>query len=329
MTAKRDYMEKLDALTAALPESERERLRTYFAEMIDDRIEMGMDEQAAVEALGAPEDLIRDVAPAAPAVGDDHACTGEIREVRIHMKNADVQVLRQPLTGGMSAQLRASESDRFTWSLADGVLTVSETDRVRRALFRRDATLSLILSDCVPEKLIVDSYGGDLNVNSVEVSDTAVLTASSGDIVLHRVSCGGRLEATASSGDILLRQLKAHSVRVRTTSGDAECDGLRANAAAFAAVSGDLELKDLAVETALTCETTSGDVEVKRAAAAEMRLSTTSGDIKVVLPKGAAGVAVRAVSRSGDVEAPFGDVPGARCTIQASSVSGDIEIVER
>ena len=331
MTAKHDFMERIDALTAALSESERERLRTYFAEMIDDRIGMGMDEETAVQARGAPEDLIRDVAPAgqAPAAGDEHACVGEIREVRIHMKNADVQVFRQPLTGGMSAQLRASETDRFTWSLADGVLTVSETDRVRRALFHRDAKLSLILSDCVPEKLIVDSYGGDLSVNGVEIADTAVLTASSGDIKLQRVKCGGRLEATASSGDIQLKQLDAPGVRVRTTSGDAECHGLRAGAAAFAAVSGDLELKDLAVETVLTCETTSGDVELKRAIAPEIRLSTASGDINVALTKDCGRVAVRAVSRSGDVEAPFADVPDARCTIQANSVSGDIEIVER
>ena len=107
MTTKNDFMDRLDALTAALPESERERLKTYFAEMIDDRVEMGMDEESAIRALGTPEELLRDVAPAAltSAAGDDHACAGEIREVRIHMKNADVQVLRQSLTGGMSAQL--------------------------------------------------------------------------------------------------------------------------------------------------------------------------------------------------------------------------------
>lgn len=330
MTAKDDFMSRLDALTSALPESERERLRTHFAEMIDDRVAMGMDEETAVQALGAPEELLRDVASAAStsAAGDDHACVGEIREIHIHMKNADVQVLSQPLTGGMSAQLKASETDRFTWRLEDGVLTVTETDRVRRAFFHRSAKLSLILSDFVPEKLIVDSYGGDLYVAGVEIAEAAVLTASSGDVKLTRVSCGGRLEATASSGDIQLRQLNAERLRVRTTSGDAECDGLRAVDAAFAAVSGDLELKGITVETSLTCETTSGDVELERASAARMRLSTASGDIKVRLPSGVGPVEVRAVSQSGDVKAPFADIPNARCKIQANSVSGDIEIHE-
>ncbi|MBR0368278.1 MAG: DUF4097 family beta strand repeat protein [Clostridia bacterium] len=328
MTAKNDFMERLDALTTALPESERERLRSYFAEMIDDRVAMGMDEDVAVEALGAPEALLRDVAPDAPAdaAPDDHACVGEIREIHIHMKNADVQVISQPLNGGMSAQLKASETDRFTWRLEDGVLTVSETDKVRRAFFRRSAKLSLILSDFVPEKLIVDSYGGDLDVAGVEIADTAVLTASSGDIRLVRVSCGGRLEATSSSGDIILRQMNAQRLRVRTTSGDAECDGLRAVEAAFAAVSGDLELKGIAVEDSLTCETTSGDVELERASAAQMRLSTASGDIKVRLASGIGPAEVRAVSRSGDVKAPFADIPNARCKIQANSQSGDIDI---
>ena len=67
MTTKNDFMDRLDALTAALPESERERLKTYFAEMIDDRVEMGMDEESAIRALGTPEELLRDVAPAARA----------------------------------------------------------------------------------------------------------------------------------------------------------------------------------------------------------------------------------------------------------------------
>ena len=348
MKTKLEFLNRLNALTATLPESERARLRAYFAEMIDDRVEMGMDEETAVLALGAPEELLKDISPAIPRAypGSDQSCEGEISEIHIHLKNADATLVKQLLPGGASAQLRTSEASCFTWSLSDGVLTVSESDEVRRGLFRRDASMTLILSDCAPRKLIADSYGGDIEVDGVEVSDMAVLASSSGDIKLSRLICGGRLEATSRSGDIRLGaseikgdcklesmsgdvkllQLQAASLRVRTASGDTEGTGIRANTAAIGAVSGDIELSDAVIDATMLCETTSGDIELSRALAPDTRLSTASGDIKLLLPEVPGGVEARADSRSGDVRVPFNATPDTRYRVQARSVSGDIDI---
>lgn len=293
MTTKTDFLNRLNELTAGLPESERERLAAHASEMIDDRVEMGMEESAAVRALGAPEALLKDAAPAVTASngGDSADCAGEIREVHIHVKNADAQIVRRPLPGNMTAQLRASEANCFTWSLSDGVLTVAEAGEVRRGLFRRDAELTLILSDITLQKLIADSYGGDLELTGLEATEMAVLNASSGDIRLTRFTCGGRFEATARSGDVRL------------------------------------ERSDLRGGCKL--ESTSGDVEMIRTLAPDARLSTASGDIKVVLPELKGGVAVYAQSDSGEVRVPLGAPPDAQYRIQARSVSGDIEILER
>ena len=221
----------------------------------------------------------------------------------------------------MSAQLRASEADRFTWSLAEGVLTVSEAGEVRRGLFRRDAEMTLILSDFQPEKLIADSYGGDIEITGVSACEMAVLASSSGDIALRSFTCGGRVEITSRSGDIRLtgasvkgdcklesmsgdvelNQLQTASLRVRTASGDTECAGLRAHTAAIGAVSGDISLTDALATASLLCETTSGDVDLDGAIAPDTRLSTASGDITLKLPAVEGGVAVRAESRSGEV----------------------------
>lgn len=348
---KTDFLNRLNALTATLPESERERLRTYFAEMIDDRVEMGMDEETAVEALGAPENLLKDIAPAGalvPRAGGDEGCEDEIREIHIHLKNADATVKRAPLPDGMTAQLRASEANRFTWSLADGVLTITESGEVRRGLFHRDAEMTLLLSDFPLQKLIADSYGGDVEALDIEVAEMAVLASSSGDLWLRSAACDGRLEATSRSGDIRLedtavqgdcklesmsgdvelRQLQAASLRVRTASGDTECEGLRANSAAVGAVSGDIELCDAQIDTSLLCETTSGDVELKRAIAPDTRISTVSGDIEVRLLPLEGGLEVRAESRCGDVRVPFNAAPDARYRVFARSVSGDIAVIE-
>ena len=56
---KAEFLARLTAALSQLPAAERERAAAYYSEMIDDRMEDGMDEAAAVAALGAPEELAR------------------------------------------------------------------------------------------------------------------------------------------------------------------------------------------------------------------------------------------------------------------------------
>lgn len=353
MTTKREFLNELDARMVDLPESERTRLREYFTEMIDDRIEAGMSEEAAVSALGAPGELLRDIAPAAeampaalPAKGSA-AYSEAIREIHIHLKNADGRVLRAPLPDGMTAQINASERDSFTWSLTDGVLTVAEAADVRRSLFRRGRTLTLILPELVPERLIVDSYGGDIALDGVGAGELAVLSTASGDVGVRRFACAGRAELTSRSGDIAvdeaeagqlkveslsgdvgLRRVRAGGLRVRTASGDVDGGLLRAETAAIGTTSGDVELDDISARQSLLCETASGDADLRRAESADLRVSTTGGDVGLRLLDAVDGWSIAADTRSGDVSLPEGWTPPASPAARAvvRTVSGDIRI---
>lgn len=53
-----DFLNALSERLRNLPEAERERLRAYYDEMIGDRIEEGMSEEAAVAALGDIEEIV-------------------------------------------------------------------------------------------------------------------------------------------------------------------------------------------------------------------------------------------------------------------------------
>lgn len=66
---KQEYLARLDALLACLPKDARAESLTFYAEMIDDRIEDGMTEEEAVDALGSPgmaAEAILDDLPAVP-----------------------------------------------------------------------------------------------------------------------------------------------------------------------------------------------------------------------------------------------------------------------
>lgn len=60
------FLRELEGRLAALPEGERGETLAYYGEMIDDRIEAGMREEAAVEALGAMEEIAAEALQGAP-----------------------------------------------------------------------------------------------------------------------------------------------------------------------------------------------------------------------------------------------------------------------
>lgn len=51
---KTEFLDRLRAALADLPAEELEKTLGYYAEMIEDRMEDGMDEEAAVAAMGDP-----------------------------------------------------------------------------------------------------------------------------------------------------------------------------------------------------------------------------------------------------------------------------------
>ena len=55
------FLTALEARLRRLPEQERQQSLRYYEEMIDDRMEEGMDEQAAVAAMGDVAEIAQEV----------------------------------------------------------------------------------------------------------------------------------------------------------------------------------------------------------------------------------------------------------------------------
>ena len=360
MATKAEFMAALDGLMRDLPGAERARLIDYFSEMIDDRIEMGMPEADAVAALGDPAALLRDVCPepstALPAVqagGDSDNWSDAIREIQIHTKSADVHVLRRPLPGGMTAQIKASQSNCFTWRLEEGVLTVSEVSEVRRVLFQKPCEITLILPELNPVRLIMDSYAGDLEVDGIEVMELTVLSTSSGDIALRRFKGRGRTEVTSRSGDIdvdtdhsgltgsdfagqfkletlsgdiEIKRATVEMLRARTASGDIDLRYVRGGDIALRAVSGDIEASDVIAAEAMACETTSGDIDLDRLDAANVRAASTSGDLSLGLRQRVEGFDIQAETKLGDLDLPEITRSPSAARAVLRTVNGDIHV---
>ena len=55
---KQEFLEQLGRSLSFLPKNEREERLSFYAEMIDDRIEEGLSEEEAVESLGSMEEIL-------------------------------------------------------------------------------------------------------------------------------------------------------------------------------------------------------------------------------------------------------------------------------
>ena len=327
---KQAFLEELNRLTGALSEQERARLTDYYGEMIDDRVEEGIPEAEAVAALGDPAEIAREFAPVAPAEkAGGFETVAALNDLRVRVGNADVKVVREPLTNGAAAQLRFSDPTRFQWRAEGDALVVEECDAegerfslrwLKKMIFDSDLRLTVALAGGLPGTLEIASGGGDLRVENVALGGGASLRTSSGDIRLTSVACGAAFEADPDTGRMALANASAAELRVHTASGDVEAQDVRVNGPVrLESASGDLELRNLDC-AGLTLVTASGDIELDRGRTAETSVRAASGDVRLDEVE---------CDPTLEIETASGDIELTRCVARQTrlkSASGDVEL---
>ena len=63
---KNEFLSALDARLTGLPEEDKQKSLSYYAEMIDDRVEDGMTEEEAVSALGNMDGIVKQILDETP-----------------------------------------------------------------------------------------------------------------------------------------------------------------------------------------------------------------------------------------------------------------------
>ena len=63
---KQEFLDRLKASLWAMPEADRQRSADYYAEMIDDRMEDGLSEEAAVAAIGNLDEIVKQILSESP-----------------------------------------------------------------------------------------------------------------------------------------------------------------------------------------------------------------------------------------------------------------------
>lgn len=289
--------EFLDALRVGLTGSgDAEEVLDFYREMIEDRMEDGMEEEAAVEQLGSVEDILARCVQGltVPKAGAEAAPHCGISRVEIREREFDVTIV--PTTED-TYRLEASSEGYHDVTLENGTLRIVRSkQRMERRLFFSDSgELTLYLPKGQYQALDVTTASGDIEVR--QDFGTVHITGASSDVTLAG-TYSGKVTVQTASGDVSLEGVFGGELEVLTASGSQNLKG-RFAFGKLRSASGDMELSGASFAEDLTTETASGDMTLSNVLARGLRLRSASGDVHM---ERVCAETLNVESRSGDMD---------------------------
>lgn len=344
---KEQFLSELSRRLDGLNGNDLYRTLEYYAEMIDDRMEEGMSEEAAVAALGDLEAIAREIMQDAPAresakreesdeadEPERQVFTGELRRIHLDSMDADFVVRGAELPEGTCCVVENAQDMR--WRMEDGALTISDSENDSGHI-RFDTDSGKGRGSF---RFSADSEGGVrgllnriFSMHIVQGQPVTVLVpehvrcemeihSKSGDVQLENFALDGSVRADSFSGDLSAAHVSATGeLAMKSTSGDVELSECRALRLTLKSTSGDIQLRSVESETGTSAASVSGDVTVQGANLVdELTCQTASGDVRLC---GANAERISTSSSSGDVVVQN---TLSRTDMELSSVSGDVTV---
>lgn len=288
--------EFLDALRVGLTGSgDAEEVLDFYREMIEDRMEDGMEEEAAVEQLGSVEEILARCVQGltVPKAGAEAAPHCGITRVEIREREFDVTIL--PTTEN-TYRLEVSNEHYHNVTLENGTLRIvrNKQQKERRFFSSVSGELTLYLPEGQYQSLDVTTASGDIEVR--QDFGTVHITGASSDVTLAGTYPDKAMVQTAS-GDVSLDGIFGGELEVLTASGSQNLKG-RFASGKLRSASGDMELSGASFTGDLTAETASGDMTLSNVLARGLRLRSASGDVHM---ERVCAEILNVESRSGDL----------------------------
>ena len=329
---KQEFLTALRMRLSGLAETEIERPLNYYSEMIDDRMEEGLTEDQAVEAIGTVEQVSSQILEDMPkaqtvsananvskeekifTVGEAFSgISAECLECGIELCPADNGICRIVFRETGSARISVTVTDDTLFIKREGERKWFEnfTD------LRDKAAIRLYLPKKEYAGLYIKTSSGDVKVPG-GFGFTAVNIGTKSGVVMFCASVSGLTAIKAVSGDIGLYSTSSANISAQSTKGDVSAENVLAeNEMKIEATSGDIRL--LCVRSGeLTVGSVSGDISIDKASSFGLIARSTNGDMAIRNVISETDISVSAVN--GDVK-----LSGIKARdVVSSSVNGDI-----
>lgn len=349
---KQAFMDALTKGLSSLSKEDRERIVEYYSEMISDRMEDGLSEEAAVADVGNWEDIAQQILSELPEETESSAehhvyingmSVSDFIAAKKRGKSTssieNIYEIQEPfshlrITAGLcDVSLLPAKNEQFRLvhkgDLPDArcrVYVEKEILHVERQapsrsqmVIGKSPAIEVYLPQTRYQSVEISTGAGDIDLPADFTFSTASLKTSSGDIELF-CTVEGDVDLSSSSGDIKGRNLRiGGNLQLISTSGDVRLQSVNVgNGICGKSTSGDMRLEEVRT-TSLSMTCTSGDVELEKVSVKEeMVLNSTSGNVDMVH---CLSGALKLTTTSGDVEFESCDAR----SIWMHTTSGEIE----
>ncbi len=357
---KAEFLDKLcQGLRFQSDPEEIQKTVNFYAEAIDDRIEDGMTEEEAVEAMGSIDEIVAEMRASWRSGGEDSREGGSatsreenkrvlsaavVRRIDVFDTSGDIDILPSP---DGEIHIEHTASDRWHYDISgEETVTVRRIkndpgeDTVSFDIFGRKFSVTIpnfnrAFSDELRLKLLlpagssvavnVNAASGDVECREVALDGLNVKLAD-GDVTVENVTAVGKISLNTASGDMELRGLSAPEISVNSASGDLDLGDVKTASLSLRSVSGDVDGQEIAVTEKLNATAVSGDITLALCVPClSVQLDAVSGDVELQLPGSDSLYTVVTRSNSGDARVSGQALNGPNM-VRVKTMSGDIDV---
>lgn len=278
------YLAELAECLEGLPEEEINKTIAYYNEIIEDRMEEGLTEDAAVGALEHPYEVARQLLvelltrpssrekperehlpQGSYTLKEQHFLAANVCEVKIQEENASIRLLGSP-DEWIHLSYGESEMDGYEIQKEGERLSIFRRRQPKwknsiQQSRRKQPVLTVALPTQFAGNLTAESYNGNISAQQIQLS--------------------GELQLKTSNGRLLLEQCTAHSLKGKTENGQISLKNVQTEQTLTATTSNDaIRAVDLRCGSSMKLQSANGKIVVEQVMAeTEMILQTSNAAI--------------------------------------------------
>ena len=361
---KAGFLKKLTEALADIPASEREAALAFFTEQLDDRIEEGMSEAEAVEALGSFNEIIASLHEEAAQTAAPSSVTLQIqddrgqsnrpeprsfvtearpRTIELTETNCAVELLPSPdrsihieyeVTRWINVETACSD-DRLIYT-AKEIFHVFHFDLIGRKPVRL-----YLPADYLPN---LEIRTGNARLTASDVSfDTANLKTSNAALKLSRLTANALtaktsnaaiiaehitanlLKLTTGNGTLTAQHCTADQMELRTSNGAIRTEHCTASSIDAATSNGKNSAEHITAAT-VSLTSANGRVDLQHVMANDITLKSSNAAIIATLPGSIADYRIESKTTNGSSSLPAHKAKGEK-SLNVTTSNGKIDVV--
>lgn len=280
---KKEFFDRVFENLPQYSETEKEDIKEYYEELINDGIEAGIGEEEVISKLETPEKIAESLKKEIDSktlnnvltqgnnienvTSDDYISSQNISTVIICARDRELRV-EQSLDGKVHVCCKIEDMDEIVCYEKDGIFYFDQRNKKNiRFLFRFNYVKT--------EPAIIIKLPKDLVRTE--------LTTTNAGIYIENCSLSQYLKAETTNVGILCKGVFGNRIDLTTTNAGIKCQNVNADNLYINTTNGGIKLKDVEATEAIKAETTNSSIKIEKINADIVDLESSNGSVKGIM----------------------------------------------